>query len=602
VADRDIAVKFTGDTRDLEKASDKAESSLGGASKKMASSIGLMVDPAALASDAISAVVGAVSGMVSAAAEDEAAAAQLAQQLRQAAGASDEAVAGAERYIEVLSKQVAIADDELRPALSTLANATGDTAKAQELLGLATDISAGSGKDLGAVTDALAKAALGSTAGLAKLGIATKDADGNALSLEETLAKAGETFKGAGEAAANTSAGGIKKAQIGFGELQEKIGAKLLPVMGLIGEFINDKVLPAFDSLVAWAEEEWPKVMEAIQPTLTQLQETFATVLGVIVDLWNEWSDELFTIIAFVVNLYKNYLALEITIATEIIKRVVAGLQAFWAEWGTTITETVTTIITTVQTLAAKVVEIVTAVVTALEEFWAAHGDQIMEFVNAVIDLVSALAARVTAIITPLVEFLITVIGGGLRVIFTVVGAVLGFIADLWARWGDTIMGGVRVAFDIIATIIGGVLGVVTGIIKTVTSIIKGDWSGAWDNVKETVQKGIDFVVGLMNKIGGLITTALGGLADLITKPFKIAFNAIADLWNNTIGKLSFTFPDWIPGMGGNTIDVPDIPRFSTFGALTIVMPPGTDGYDISRQLATFERNVAPVTTAVAVR
>ena len=602
MAERDIAVKFTGDSRDLERASDKAEQSVGESGKSMGGALAGLAGPAVIAAGAIAGIAVVGWDLAQAAAEDEASASQLAQQLRQAAGASDEAVTGAENYIDVLSRQVAIADDELRPALAKLATATGDTAKAQDLLGLATDIAAGTGKDLGSVTDALAKAQLGSLGGLSKMGIATKDADGNALSLEQTLDKARDTFKGAGEAAANTSAGGLKKAGIGFDELKEKIGYKLLPVLGSIGAFFNDKVLPAFDSLVAWAEEEWPKFMEAIQPTLTQLQETFQTVLTAVMDLWNEWGDELLTVIGFVVNLWKNYLALEIQLLGIIITTVIERLKQFWADWGTQITETVTTIITTVQTLAAKIVEIVTTVVTALEEFWAAHGDQIMEFVHAVIDLFSALAGRVTAIVTPLINFLIDFIGTGLRIIFTVVGAVLGFIQALWAQWGDTIMAGVRIAFDIIATIIGGVLSVVTGIIKTVTSVIKGDWSGAWDNVKDTVQLGIDFVVGLMNKIGGLITSALGGLADLITKPFKIAFNNIADLWNNTIGKLSFTFPDWIPGLGGNTIDVPDIPRFSTFGALTLVMPPGTDGYDVSRQLATFERNVAPVTMAVSVR
>ena len=306
MADRDIAVKFTGDTRDLERASDKAEKSVEGTGKSMGGALAGIAGPAAIAAGAVAGIAVVGWDLANAAAEDEAAAAQLAQQLHQAAGASDEAVEGAEKYIEALSKTAAIADDELRPALSKLATATGDTQKAQELLGLATDISAGSGKDLGAVTDALAKAQLGSTAGLAKLGIATKDADGNTMSLEDTLAKARETFKGAGEAAANTSAGGLKKAGIGFDELKEKIGSKLLPVMGGIGEFINDKVLPAFDSLVAWAEEEWPKLIESIQPTLTDLQHTFETVLGVVMDLWNEWSDELFTIIRFIIDIYKN--------------------------------------------------------------------------------------------------------------------------------------------------------------------------------------------------------------------------------------------------------------------------------------------------------
>lgn len=604
MAERDIAVKFTGDSRDLERAADKADKSVSDTGKSMGGSLAGLAGPAVLAAGAIAGIAVVGWDLASAAMEDEAAAAQLAQQLRQAAGASDEAVAGAEDYISALSKTVAVSDDELRPALAKLATATGDTKRAQDLLAHATDISAGSGKDLATVSDALAKASMGNMKGLKGLGIATTDAAGNALTLEQALDDATLKFNDAGYAATQTSAGGLKKAGIAFDELKEGIGAKLLPVIGAVGSFIADKVIPGLESLVAWAEEEWPKFIESIQPTLTDLQEVFNTVLTAVIDLWNEWSDEIFTVIAFVVDLWKNYLALEIQVVGAIIRAVIDGLKSFWAEWGDEITATVTTIVTTVQTLAARISEIITVVVAALQQFWAEHGDQIMEFVHAVIDLVTALVDRVRALVEPLVTFLIEVITTGLGVIFTVVGAVLGFIGDLWARWGDSIMAGVRIAFDIIATVIGGVLSVVVGIIKTVTSVIKGDWSGAWENVKDTVQRGIDFVVSLMGKIGALIGSALSGLADLITKPFKIAFNNIADIWNNTIGKLSFTFPDWIPGLGGNTIDVPDIPRFSTFAAgLTIVMPPGTDGYDIARQVSSFSRNVAPVgTLTVAVR
>ena len=179
-------------------------------------------------------------------------------------------------------------------------------------------------------------------------------------------------------------------------------------------------------------------------------------------DLWNEWSDELFTIIGFVVNLWKNYLALEIQVLGEIIRRVIAGLQAFWAEWGTTIMGVVATIIDTVKRLATTIVEIVTTVVTTLQEFWAAHGEQIMEFVARRHRPRTALADRVTPSSAPL------------RVPdrlhrnrptdpVHVVGFVLGIIQAIWANWGDSIMAGVRTAFDIIATVIGGVMSVVWG-------------------------------------------------------------------------------------------------------------------------------------------
>jgi phage-related protein len=603
VADRDIAVKFTGDTRDLERASDKAERSVEGTGKSMGGALAGIAGPAAIAGAAVAGLAVVGWDLAQAAAEDEASASQLAQQLHQAAGASDEAVAGAENYIEALSKTAAIADDELRPALATLATATGDTTKAQELLSLATDISAGTGKDLGTVTQALAKAQLGSIGGLSKLGIATEDADGKALSLEETLDKARNTFHGAGEAAANTSAGGLKKAGIGFDELKEKIGSKLLPILGSLGEFFNDKVLPAFDSLVAWAEEEWPKFLESIQPTLTDLQDTFTTVIDAIKGLWDEWGDDILKVVGWIVDAWKNYLALEIKIAGDIIRGVIEGLKAFWAEWGDQITETVTNIVNGIKDLATRFSELVTQVGDAIKQFWAEHGEEIKEFLRSLKELFDELVKKFNEEVKPAVEALAKLFFDKFTEIKDNVTGAIKTIEDFWAEHGETIKHTAEITWGIISTVIGGALDVVTGLIKTAVSILKGDWGGAWDNVKDTVSKGFDFIKDLFGKIGGMIGTALGGLADLITKPFKSAFNAIADLWNNTIGKLSFTFPEWIPGLGGNRIDVPDIPRFSTFGALTIVMPPGSDGYDVARQVSSFSRNVAPMgALTVAVR
>lgn len=55
-------------------------------------------------------------------------------------------------------------------------------------------------------------------------------------------------------------------------------------------------------------------------------------------------------------------------------------------------------------------------------------------------------------------------------------------------------------------------------------------------------------------------------VAETLTTPYRLAFNAIAGLWNNTVGKLSFKVPGWVPGIGGNGFEVPDIPTFANGG------------------------------------
>jgi hypothetical protein len=46
----------------------------------------------------------------------------------------------------------------------------------------------------------------------------------------------------------------------------------------------------------------------------------------------------------------------------------------------------------------------------------------------------------------------------------------------------------------------------------------------------------------------------------------KTIFNGIASAWNNTVGKLSFKIPSWVPKIGGNGFDVPNIPMLANGG------------------------------------
>jgi hypothetical protein len=56
---------------------------------------------------------------------------------------------------------------------------------------------------------------------------------------------------------------------------------------------------------------------------------------------------------------------------------------------------------------------------------------------------------------------------------------------------------------------------------------------------------------------------------EFILGVYKTIFNTIAKLWNNTIGKLSFEFPSWVPGLGGKGFSVPNIPMLAEGGIVT---------------------------------
>ena len=204
-----------------DKGAKKADLSLKGLMKTQ---LGMGVSAAAVAQQ--------VGKAVKAFAEDEAQQKQLALAVQNSTGASNEQVAAIEDTISKMQFQKAVSDGELRPSLATLVRATGDVTKAQSLMNLALDISAGTGKDLQTVSLALAKAQGGNVGALTRLGVSL---DANAVKTKDFDAitrELGYTFQGAADAAANSAEGGFKKLQIAVDELYETVGGKLAPVLG----------------------------------------------------------------------------------------------------------------------------------------------------------------------------------------------------------------------------------------------------------------------------------------------------------------------------------------------------------------------------------
>jgi len=200
--------------------------------------------PAGLAIAALGAVA---FDAVKAFAEDDAAAQKLATTLVNTTGATDGQVAAVEDFITATSLAAAVSDDELRPALDSLVRGTGDITKAQELLALALDVSAGTGKDLGAVSDALSKAFNGQLGPLKKLDPALADLVKSGATADEVFAAMSKTFKGQANTAAKTTSGQMKNLGIQMEELKESVGQAVAPII--------QKLIPYLLKFSDWASK-----------------------------------------------------------------------------------------------------------------------------------------------------------------------------------------------------------------------------------------------------------------------------------------------------------------------------------------------------------
>ena len=184
---------------------------------------------------------------VRAAMEDQKSQALLASTLRNTVGATDAAIASTEQYITLLQKEVNVADDELRPALATLARATGDVASAQSLLGTALNVSAGTGKDLASVSLALSKAVNGNLGALTRLGIPLDANTIKSKDFNKALGVLNDTFKNQADVRAKTLEFRLKGLNIAYGEVLETLGYALLPVVEQFANAISTLVYVIVD-------------------------------------------------------------------------------------------------------------------------------------------------------------------------------------------------------------------------------------------------------------------------------------------------------------------------------------------------------------------
>jgi hypothetical protein len=243
---------------------------------------------AAAAVMAVKLGVDAVKGAI----EDEASQKKLAKALQNTTKATDAQIASTEDYIGKTQLQYGIADTKLRPALANLARATGDLTKAQKLNNLAIDIAAATGKDLSSVSLALSKAYNGNLGALTKLGIPL---DANIIKTKDFEAATDQLQKlFGGSALANTKTleGQMAILRETFGELQEGVGVKFIPVLKNLLTSIM-KVAKAFsgedpDGLSARARELKGEVGDGGEGSLGRslkiLADSFGTLFGAITE------------------------------------------------------------------------------------------------------------------------------------------------------------------------------------------------------------------------------------------------------------------------------------------------------------------------------
>jgi hypothetical protein len=503
---------------------------------------------------ALAALGAAAFDATKAAIEDQAAQEQLARTLKTSTKATKDQVSAVEDFITQTSMAASVSDDELRPALAILARGTGDLTKAQQGLGLALDVAAGTGKPLAQVSEALSKAYAGNLKGLNALDPRMKELIKNGATAEEAIAVLSKTFKGDAAASADTAAGRFKGLGIALDETKESVGAALLPAV--------EKILPVLQKFAKWAQEN-PNVFLAIAAAIGVVA---AGIIGLNVAM---------------MILSANPVALIVGAIVVAVAGLTIGLIALYKK-----SETFRNIVTGAWEAVQKAVEIVV-------DYLKGPAEAAFTIIKGVIDTISALikgdfsgawdglktvvGGVLDGIQNSLVAFPLKIATAALDIGKAIVSGIADGVVGLATKVWDVIKGMPGALLTLanawvegLGTIGGAVIqwikNGVTGLADAIWDKISGFADALWQKVKGVAEDVKDIGKNILGWIGDGIESAATGIANIA----KGAVNVVIDGLNKAIGGINKAIGllnkvnpfDDVPR-------VPNIPRLATGGIVT---------------------------------
>lgn len=240
----------------------KAKGSFGGL-KKTIGAIGIGIG--------ISQITDLLMESAKAASADKKSTELLNTQLVRNAGATKAQIKQSDKFIENLSLQTGIFDDDLRPAYGKFARVTKDVNKAQDLLTLSLDASATTGKPLEKVSTAISQAFIGNRKQLEKLFPSLKTSKDLFGDLEKIVG-----------GAAIQQADPFSKFNNSMDILKEKLGNAILP---LIEDFVAEITKPG--GLV----DQVGKFLEDLSDPKTEAGKMFTDIKDAVKDAFQSVKD-----------------------------------------------------------------------------------------------------------------------------------------------------------------------------------------------------------------------------------------------------------------------------------------------------------------------
>lgn len=193
------------------------------------------------------------------------------------------------------------------------------------------------------------------------------------------------------------------------------------------------------------------------------------------------------------------------------------------------------------ETLLPPAIQIIDAILPVLIDLL----DAIMPILDVLLEVIAELFPVVMTLLQPLIQIIKEVLPPLIQLITQLSGPVLEVAMKIFKQFADLIKGAVNSALESVGPLIENIKGYLNGIIEFVTGVFTGNWEQAWNG----------------------IVNIFGNIFEGIINACKVPLNYVIGAINGVFSKLgSLTIPDWVPGIGGTTFSLPQIPLLAKGG------------------------------------
>lgn len=301
---------------------------------------------------------------------------------------------------------------------------------------------------------------------------------------------------------------------------------------------VIDYVVQLFNNLWTWISP----VVEAIGNLFNSIFEsvsnsgimgTFSMIGVMLVPLFkNLWSiiKDLASVVMILFDAFKVY-------GTEVINMVSTYLVPVWSEASKRIADLFGVVVTVFSMIVSAIKPIISNIVGWISKMWNSWGK---DFVGGIVKIFGQVRNILSTIGLIIFDYV-------LKPFISVVTTIIAFVLPILSAAGKTLVDGFMNMVDAVGGFVTGIITAISGILDFIIGVFTGNWEMAWNGVKDIFT----------------------GIWDAIVSVFKGIVNGIITGLNSLINGINLVqVPDWVPGIGGMGINIPNIPYLNTGGEI----------------------------------